>query len=134
MQERAQFLLDDGRKTVERLEVLSGPTGRRSWPEAVKARIVAESFEAGARVVDVARRHDVSPQQVTTWRRAARRGKLALPSEETVEFARLVLDEPSAEATPACIEIEVNGVVVRLAGDSPAARVAEIATALRAAS
>lgn len=95
---------------------------------------MAESFEAGARVVDVARRHDVSPQQVTAWRRAARRGKLALPSEETVEFATLVLDEPSAEAMPACIEIEVNGMVVRLAVDSPAARVAAIATALRAAS
>jgi hypothetical protein len=30
------------------------------------------------------------------------------------------------------IEIEVGGVVVRLAGDAPAARVAEIAAALRA--
>lgn len=134
MQEKAQFLLGDGRRTVERLEVLQGPTGRRSWPEAVKARIVAELFAAGARVADVARRHDVAPQQVTTWRRAARRGKLALPSDETVEFAALLLDEPSAGAKPGCIEIEVNGMVVRLPGESPAARVAEIATALRAAS
>ena len=64
MQESAQILLAGGRKVVERLEVMSGPTGRRSWPEAIKARIVAESFERGARVVDVARRHEVAPQQV----------------------------------------------------------------------
>ena len=84
--------------------------------------------------MDVARRHAVLPQQVTTWRRAARRGKLALPPHETVEFATLVVDEPSADVKPGWIEIEVKGVVVRLTGDSPAARVAEIAAALRAAS
>jgi transposase len=122
------------RKSVERLEVMAGPTGRRSWPDAVKARIVAESFGPGARVVDVARQHGVTPQQVTTWRRLARRGSLALPAESPLDFAALVLDEPPALSpgkTPAPIEIEAGGVIVRLAGDSPAARVAEIAAALR---
>ena len=114
---------------------MAGPTGRRSWPDAVKARIVAESFAAGVRVVDVARRHGVASQQVTTWRRQARRGTLALPAESPIDFAALVLDEPPAPSpanAPAPIEIELGGVVVRLAGDSPAARVAEIAAALRA--
>ena len=115
---------------------MSGPMGRRSWSEAVKARIVAESFEAGARVVDVARRHGVAPQQVTAWRRDARKGRLVLPVEDASPFAALVIEEafaptpPSESASP--IEIEVDGVVVRLAGDAPAARVAEIAAALRA--
>jgi transposase len=134
-------LLASRRKTVERLEVLAGPTGRRNWPDAVKARIVAASFAPGARVVDVARQHGVTPQQVTTWRRLARRGRLALPAESPLDFAALVLDEPAAPSpayapapAPAPIEIEVGGVVVRLAGDSPAARVAEIAAALRASS
>lgn len=134
MQQRAQLLLASRRKTVERLEVVSGPTGRRSWPDEVKARIVTESFAAGSRVVDVARRHAVSPQQVTAWRRLARRGSLALPAESALDFAALVLDEPPAPPPakgPAPIEIEVGGVVVRLAGDSTAARVAEIAVALR---
>jgi transposase len=121
------------RKTVERLEVMAGPTGRRSWPDAVKARIVAESFAAGVRVVDVARQHGVTPQQVMTWRRQARRGTLALPVESPIDFAALVLDEPPAlPSVPAPIEIEAGGVTVRLAGDCPAARVAEIAIALRA--
>jgi transposase len=128
-------LLASRRKTVERLEVMAGPTGRRSWPDAVKARIVAESFAAGVRVIDVARRHGVTPQQVMTWRRQARRGTLALPAESAIDFAALVLDEPPAPPSvkiPVPIEIEAGGVTVRLAGDCPAARVAEIAIALRA--
>ena len=48
--------------------MVSGPTGRWSWSEEAKARIVTELFAAGSRVVDVAR-HAVSPQQVTAWRR-----------------------------------------------------------------
>ena len=116
---------------------MADPTGRRSWPEAVKARIVAESFAPGARVVDVARRHQVAPQQVTAWRRDARKGRLTLPVDEAAPFAALVVEEPLAAAPapswpPPMIEIEAGGVVVRLAGDAPAARVAEIAAALRA--
>jgi transposase len=42
----------------------------------VKARIVLETHEPGAKVADVARRHGIAPQQVTTWRRLARQGKL----------------------------------------------------------
>lgn len=137
MQESAQLLLAGRRKVVERLEVMEGPTGRRSWPEAVKAQIVVESFAPGARVIDVARRHGVAPQQVTAWRRDARKGRLVLPVEDAAPFAALVMEEPPTAASalappsPSMIEIETGGVVVRLAGDAPAARVAEIATALR---
>lgn len=120
---------------------MAGPTGRRSWPDEVKARIVLESFEPGARVVDVTRRHGIAPQQLTAWRRLARQGKLALPVDEAAEqtFAALVIeDESGASRAPvsegaAPVEIEMDGVIVRLAGDTPAGRVAEIAAALRAA-
>jgi len=117
---------------------MEGPTGRRSWPDPVKARIVAESFEPGARVVDVARRHGVAPQQVTAWRRDARKGRLVLPVKDAPPFAALMVDEPPAAMAPVpspppgMIEIEAGGVVVRLAADAPTARVAEIAAALRA--
>lgn len=136
LQENAQFLLAGRGRVVERLEVLCGPTGRRSWPDALKARIVAESFETGARVVEVARRHSVSPQQVTAWRRQARQGRLALPAEEETAFAGLLVEDarpaPSVLAQRP-IEIETNGVIVRLAADASTLRVAEIAAALRAA-
>jgi len=47
----------------------------------LKARIVAESFQPGARVVDVARRHGMVAHQLSDWRRFARQGLLRLPAE-----------------------------------------------------
>ena len=55
-----------------RVEVLTGPGRRRSWSDEEKARIVAETAEPGAKVTEVARRWQVSPQQVFDWRRQAR--------------------------------------------------------------
>ena len=143
--QKDDHLFGGSRRGVERLEVIEGPTGRRSWPDDVKARIVAESFGEGARVSDVARRHGLAPQHLSSWRRAAREGRLRLEVDDEASFAALVLDDrqaclvtPSpAKASPgwrAGIEIEVSNVIVRLAGDSDAARIAEIAAALRSAS
>ena len=42
-----------------RIEVVTGPTGRRRWPDHVKAAIVLESHRDGVSVADVARKHDV---------------------------------------------------------------------------
>jgi transposase-like protein len=39
---------------------------RRRWSEEDKGRIVAESFEKGLTASDVARRHDISPQQLSS--------------------------------------------------------------------
>jgi transposase-like protein len=74
----------------------SGPLGvqvipsgrRRRWSDAQKARIVAESFVPGAVVAEVARRYEIKPQHLTTWRAAARRGLLVLPARNDLEFAR----------------------------------------------
>ena len=64
-----------------RVEVIEGPSGRRSWPDVVKAQIVRESFEPGVTVSEVARRHRMSPQHLTLWRRAAREGRLTVSAE-----------------------------------------------------
>lgn len=56
--------------------VATGANGARVWPEAVKARIVAETLEEGATVAGVARRHGLSRTQLSGWRRMARDGLL----------------------------------------------------------
>ena len=52
----------DGSGLVGRLEILEPRRGNRRWPDDVKARIVAENFQPGARIVAVARCHDIVPQ------------------------------------------------------------------------
>ena len=64
-----------------RFEVVERPGGNRRWPNDVKARIVVESFQHGVRVVDVARRYQIIPHQLSDWRRQAREGLLVLPAE-----------------------------------------------------
>lgn len=55
--------------------------GNRRWPDDVKAEIVVESFRPGARVLGVARRHDIVPHQLSDWRRMARKVKLVRPGK-----------------------------------------------------
>jgi transposase len=57
-------------------EVLVGPERRRRWSGEAKARIVAESMVLGAKVAEIARRHEVSRGLIYTWRREARQGLL----------------------------------------------------------
>ena len=79
-------------ETHRTVEVLPARGGRRRWPDEVKARIVAETLEPGATVRAVARRYDVHSNQLTSWRRLARDGRLVLPAAEAgVEFALLVV-------------------------------------------
>lgn len=113
--------------------MIAGPTGRRRWPDEVKARIVAETLAPGVRVTDVARRHGVQPQQVTAWRRLARQGKLVIPADGEVEFATLMFEAPEAATErTATVEIEVDGVVIRLPPDAPVERIGAIVRTLRA--
>jgi len=136
LEQSDQRLLAEVSSVAERMAVLEGPTGRRRWPDDEKGRIVMESFAPGARVCDVAHRHGMTPQQLSTWRGLARKGKLALPEMPETEpaFAVLAVDEATPRRGPAegtgIIEIEASGVVLRLAPDTPAARIAEIAAAL----
>jgi transposase len=52
-----------------RSESEDGKVQRRRWAEEERRRIVAESFERGASVSVVARRHDINTNLLFTWRR-----------------------------------------------------------------
>lgn len=91
---------------------------------------MAESLQPGARVGDVARRHGLAPQHLTSWRRAAREGRLVLPAGAGAPaFVPLVVEEESGPGN-AAVEIETGGVLVRLPADSAAVRIAAVAAAL----
>jgi len=123
-----------------RLDVIEGPSGRRRWPEDIKARIVRESLEPGVTVSEVARRHRMSPQHLTLWRRAAREGRLSVSVEcaEKVSgapFVPVAIDADRGEPASIIndrIVIEVNGVVLKLSAETRASRIAEIVSALEA--
>lgn len=86
-------------------EVLGRVERRRRWSAAEKLAVVMASLEPDALVATVARRFDVTRQQVYDWRRAARRGELGVPSG-VVGFVEVVAESPSdapaaeAESTP----------------------------------
>ena len=54
--------------SYRRIEVITGQRRRRRWTAQEKARIVAESFEEGANISEVARRHGVVRGLLTAWR------------------------------------------------------------------
>jgi transposase len=102
-----------------RVDIQVGVGRRRRWNGEAKGRIVAESYAPGAVVSEVARRHDMSPQHLFGWRKAARAGLLILPADETPMFVPVVreLGEDGAATAAAtgsgAITIEIAGAVVR---------------------
>ena len=116
---------------VGRIDFRRSRSGNRLWPKELKGRIVRESLAPGVRVADVARKYGMCAQQLTTWRRAARSGRLALVADDAAEFIAIELSEPPvADKISAKIEIAVGKVVLRLEGDTASTRVAEIVSAL----
>jgi transposase len=54
---------------MARVEILAGLERRRFWSEEQKRAILEEALTSGLTMADVARRHDIVPQQIYTWRR-----------------------------------------------------------------
>ena len=59
-----------------KIEVITSVQRRRRWSGPEKMRMVEETYEPGATVSLVARRHGVAPNQLFTWRRLAAEGAL----------------------------------------------------------
>ena len=80
-------------------EVLGGVERRRRWSAGEKLAVVMASLEPGAVISEVARRFDVTRQQVYDWRRAARRGDLGGPGG-VVGFLEVLPDAMASAPVP----------------------------------
>lgn len=124
---------------VSRIEVLDGPTGRRRWPDDIKARIVAESLLPGVRVCDVAQKYGLIARHLSQWRGLARKGKLVLPGDDGPAFVPLMVEpvavpEPVVAMTEAgMVKIEIAGAVLHVRSDCSPERAAALAAALKRA-
>lgn len=130
---------------ARRIEVFTGQGRRRTWTAADKLEIVAESYDPGASVCSVARRHGLTPQQLFTWRREARK---RLEAEGPPAFVPAIVAAPEPAAVPgpasrpkrraprrraAAIELEASGVTVRIGDGASPATIAAVIGALKGA-
>ncbi len=128
---------------VRRMEVFTGAGRRRTWSPAEKAAIVAESYGADETVCSVARRHGLTPQQLFTWRRLARRSAV----EPLTAFVPAVVESTPEPLMPVKaprrtrrrpwadgIELEIAGVEVRVGADAKPRAIEAVIRALKATS
>ena len=131
------------------VEIITGRERRRRWSVEQKLSIIGETREAGARVRDVAARHDLCESVVFAWRRQAREGVLVARDAPTFLPVRMreatspaVMGasssmEASAAAPPAppppgLIEIVLgDGSLVRVGNDVAVATLRRVLAALR---
>jgi len=132
---------------LHRLEVITGTGRRRRFSDADKIRIIEETLAAGAVVSEVARRHGLSPQQLFGWRRQARQSIVPSTDTQVPRFVPAVIEaelpeaavrrrsrSPMRQADRSCgiIEIELEGVTVRVGRGANAKTVATVLRALKA--
>jgi transposase len=131
---------------ARRLEVFTGAGRRRTWRDEDKARIVAEIATSGDSVCAVARRHGLSPQQLFGWRRQLR--EAGDSATDGLKFVPAVVDVVSSASTtarrqrnvPPCktepgagmIEVEIDGVTVRVGRGADAKTLIAVLRALKA--
>lgn len=103
----------------------------RDWPDAEKARLIAETMLPGANVSAIARAEGLDPSQLYGWRRKALASGSVVPlskeANERVRFARV----EAVASSP--VEIVMGDVVVRVAGDIEPDHLAKILRAVRKA-
>ena len=137
-----------------RIELITGEARRRPWSAEEKSRILAESFQPGVKVADVARRHGMNRSLLWNWRHEARkRGAdgertfvpirvmdvvAPIPSCEPVKRqpsagCGLVsaVEDDSAGAVTGTIEIEMGEARVRVNGAVDAAALRLVLSHLR---
>lgn len=143
---------DAGTSGVQRFEVFTGAGKRRDWPPEVKVSIVVESYSGQESISAVARRHGMIPSQLFTWRRELRKQMeaqgLALPVAPAPAplFVPAVIEpSPPSEVSPvarrprrrrrsfpSAVELEIDGVAVKIARGVDKGLIATVIEALKA--
>jgi transposase len=129
------------------VEIINGIGGRRRWSMDDKARIVEETLVPGAVVSEIARRHELTPQQLFGWRRAARRSTGVGEASGTPPFVQAVVEQPKPERlgkqrkpraigrggdATGIIEMDIGDVKVRVGRGADMKTVAAVIRALKA--
>ena len=91
----------------EEADGLQGRRRRQAWSIDRKRRIIAESFEPGASVADVARRHGVNANLLFTWRRQQGVAKLA-GSQEGPQLVPVTIAAERVSSVPAVTSVPVG--------------------------
>ena len=132
---------------ARRIEVFTGTGRRRNWAADEKVAIVAESYAPGKTVCGVARRHGLTPAQLFAWRRLARRSRSSAKQPPALFVPAVVEASPGPPSPPASqprrarrrgsgigIELEMDGIVVRIGSGASPEAITAVICALRAAS
>jgi transposase len=135
-----------------RIEVFTGAGRRRNWSGEEKSAIVAESYSSGDTVCGVARRHGLTHSQLFAWRRAACRAQAKGEGSASPRFVPAVVEEPPPLANsskrqqrgsgsakksgraPGIVEVEIDGVTVRVGRGAESKTVMAVIRALKAGS
>ena len=128
--------ISDDTNVIRRRAEVTGVVRRRHWSDEEKGRIVAEAIAPGAVVADVARRHDLVPQQLSNWIRAAKDGRFALPADAMPSFVPIVVEPAQAnkaahERRPVGIEIVIGTIKVRVPGGANTRDIEAVLRAVR---
>jgi transposase len=109
--------------------------------------MIEETLVPGAVVSEVARRHGLAPQQLFTWRRQARQPAGAVAATEVPQFVPAVVESAlpdgpvrrrrgqrarPVDGSSGAIELEIEGVSVRVGRGADAKTVAVVIRALKA--
>lgn len=114
---------------LQRIEVITGETGRRRYTEDQKFRLVEETLAPDVSVLEVSRRSGVDPSLLYRWRRRMLGAQPHLPAFTPVTVAA---DDAIAPRPPepGVIEVEIAGVRVRVTGAPEPATIAAVISAL----
>ena len=106
------------------------------YPFLLRTSRAAAAIAPGAVIAEVARRHDLAPQQLSNWIRAAKDSRFALSADALPSFVPVVVEtaqtnKAAYERRPAVIEIVIGAIKVRVPGGANTRDVTAVLRAVR---